>query len=221
MDFKSYLRGLGVGMAVTTVILVISFNSRNSKPTNLEIVSMAKELGMVETTAFLQNETGSANSAENEIEPESGSLEENEIETESETRQDTEPESESDTMEENEGETKLQTQPETTKESETQAVTEQPAEIYGTEEETDRILGNTSPEYPIPEGSEIKVTLKGANTTYIAADALKAAGVIDDYEDFIRYMILNEYSRKIIDGEYTFIKGMSYEEIAKIICRIK
>lgn len=220
MDLKSYLRGLGVGMAVTTVILVISFNSRNSKPTNLEIVSMAKELGMVETTAFLHEETESDTLEENEgrTEAESDTLEENEGETEAETPPETEKESESDSLEESGNGTEAQTQQETIKETENEPETaNNSSEAY----EPNRVLGSTSPEYPIPEGSEIKVTLKGANTTYIASDALKAAGVIDDYEGFIQYMILNEYSRKIIDGEYTFIKGMSYEEIAKIICHIK
>lgn len=57
MDLKSYLRGLGIGIAVTTILLTISFSVAKKEPSAQEIVSRAKELGMVESSAYLQNTT--------------------------------------------------------------------------------------------------------------------------------------------------------------------
>lgn len=64
MNFKSYLRGLGMGMVITTIILMATFAQNNREPTNAEIVSMARELGMVETSAFLASQNTVADEKE-------------------------------------------------------------------------------------------------------------------------------------------------------------
>ena len=47
MKLKYYLRGLGIGIIVTTVILMISFPGKEEKLTDEEIIARAKQLGMV------------------------------------------------------------------------------------------------------------------------------------------------------------------------------
>ena len=47
MKLKYYLRGLGIGIIVTTVILMISFSGRSESLTDDEIIARAKQLGMV------------------------------------------------------------------------------------------------------------------------------------------------------------------------------
>ena len=67
MKLKYYLRGLGIGMAVTALILGISFSGRNGQETQTltdeQIKERAAELGMVDsselTLAALQNSTQS------------------------------------------------------------------------------------------------------------------------------------------------------------------
>ena len=51
MERKYYLRGLGVGIVVTAVIMGI-MTSRNKAMTDQEIIARAKELGMVENTVL-------------------------------------------------------------------------------------------------------------------------------------------------------------------------
>ena len=49
MKLKYYLRGLGIGIAITTLILAISYNI-NGRMSDSEIIRRAKELGMVMAT---------------------------------------------------------------------------------------------------------------------------------------------------------------------------
>ena len=48
MNLKYYLRGLGVGIVVTSLILGIGLGSRKETLSNEEIKERARELGMVE-----------------------------------------------------------------------------------------------------------------------------------------------------------------------------
>ena len=47
MKLKYYLRGMGIGIIVTTIILAISFSQREVEISDAEIISRAVELGMV------------------------------------------------------------------------------------------------------------------------------------------------------------------------------
>ena len=47
MKFKYYLRGLGIGILISTIILSISFAMKKNDLSDDEIIAMAKELGMV------------------------------------------------------------------------------------------------------------------------------------------------------------------------------
>lgn len=47
MRLKYYLRGLGIGIMVTTVVLAISFAKHCNTMSDAEIIARAKELGMV------------------------------------------------------------------------------------------------------------------------------------------------------------------------------
>lgn len=47
MRLKYYLRGLGIGIMVTTIILAVSFAKHDKTMSDAEIISRAKELGMV------------------------------------------------------------------------------------------------------------------------------------------------------------------------------
>ena len=49
MKLKYYLRGLGIGIAITTLILMISYNI-NGRMSDSEIIRRAKELGMIMAT---------------------------------------------------------------------------------------------------------------------------------------------------------------------------
>ena len=53
MKLKYYLRGIGIGMLVTALILSISYLNHN-KMSDEEVKKRAKELGMVESTSLIE-----------------------------------------------------------------------------------------------------------------------------------------------------------------------
>ncbi|RDU22402.1 hypothetical protein [Anaerosacchariphilus polymeriproducens] len=57
MKLRYYLRGLGVGVIITTIILSISLYGRNKSLTDKEIIERAKELGMVEQEKNKNNQS--------------------------------------------------------------------------------------------------------------------------------------------------------------------
>ena len=48
MKLKYFLRGLGSGVVITSIILTLSFQGRNSEMSEAEIIKRAEELGMVQ-----------------------------------------------------------------------------------------------------------------------------------------------------------------------------
>lgn len=56
MKLKYYLRGLGIGIIVTTIVLAISFSQRKEELSDEEIIARATQLGMV----MQENETETA-----------------------------------------------------------------------------------------------------------------------------------------------------------------
>ena len=93
MKLKYYLRGLGIGMAVTALILGISFSGRQGQEaqtlTDEQIRERASELGMVDsselTLAALQNSAQPQTTMEPEVTEESETMTEREATAEPDT----------------------------------------------------------------------------------------------------------------------------------------
>ncbi len=52
MNLKYYLRGLGLGIVITAILLAVTAGSRKESLTDEEIIARAKTLGMVEETVL-------------------------------------------------------------------------------------------------------------------------------------------------------------------------
>ena len=62
MKLKYYMRGVGIGVFATTIILVIAFALKGNTLSDDEIIARAKKLGMVESEAMLNTaDTTTAN----------------------------------------------------------------------------------------------------------------------------------------------------------------
>lgn len=57
MKLKYYMRGVGIGVFVTTIILVIAFSFVGNNMSDEEIIDKAKKLGMVEASKTMTNST--------------------------------------------------------------------------------------------------------------------------------------------------------------------
>lgn len=69
MKLKYYMRGVGIGVFVTTIILVIAFAFTDNSMSDAEIIEKAKKLGMVESSKTMtSNSTNTTNSTNNSTE---------------------------------------------------------------------------------------------------------------------------------------------------------
>lgn len=190
MKLKYYLRGLGIGILVTTVILSLAGVGRKNM-TDEEVVKRAKELGMVESTLLsdLPDQTKT-----DEVRPtEPG------ISLQPET---SEPEESTST-------------PETPEAPEETPVT--PEETPVAPEETPVSPEDGNPDTPAGETVTLVIG-RGESSTTVSKN-LKKAGIVEDAAAFDRFLCNNGYDKKIITGTYEIPYGASEEEIAKIITR--
>lgn len=103
----------------------------------------------------------------------------------------------------------------------TEIVTEKPTTELITEEPiteeptTEKVTVEPVTEKPVEDKASITV-IKGMSSDRIA-ELVQAAGVIDDYRDFDRWLSVNGYDRSLKVGTFELKKGMSYEEIARIL----
>ena len=201
MKLKYYLRGLGIGMIVTALILGISFSNRKDQTSQImtddQIRERAAELGMVDsselTLAALQN--SEKQPTEGTPEETTQTQEQNNIEAEPET---TVP-----------AETQATVEPETTQESE---ATTEPEKTAGPE---------TTAEPEVTEAPQrtqtASITIQRGDDSGSASRRLYEAGLVENAKAFDNYLCNNGYSRSINPGTYEIAPGASEEEIAKII----
>lgn len=198
MRFKYYLKGLGMGIIVTTIIMTVSCVVHNNNLSDEEIIERAMKLGMV--------------MADSEKNPGNGSFEGQDKET-SESEDDSESEGEPQSCSE------ITTEPPETEsalpsESEFPIATEVPTEEPA---ETEKSETQTPPQYV--EVTRYVLHIQWGDTPRMIANELYENGMVDSASEFRKYLADNGFSGKLRSGSYTITKGMTYEEIAKLITK--
>lgn len=198
MKLKYYLRGLGIGILITTVILSLAGIGRKNM-TDEEVVKRAKELGMVESTLLSDLPDQTKAEEVRPTEPET-SLQPETSEQESSAEPET---SEPETLE-----------PEVSSEPEGSAST---PETPVAPKETPVSPEDGNPDTPAGETVTLVIG-RGESSTTVSKN-LQKAGIVEDAAAFDRFLCNNGYDKKIITGTYEIPYGASEEEIAKIITR--
>ena len=192
MKLKYYLRGLGIGILVTAVIMGVTQGSRKETLSDREIRERAAALGMVEPGNSLADLEAAETPAATEI-PEA-------IETPAATEI---PEA---------IETPAAT--ETPEAAETPAATEAPAATE-TPEVTARPTQKPAEE---EEGSSYTFEIQAGDSSYQVAYRLQQAGLVADARDFDNYLCSKGYDRKLKTGSYEIPETATEEEISEILC---
>ena len=215
MKLKYYLRGLGIGILVTTVILSLAGVGRKNM-TDEEVVKRAKELGMAESTLLSdlpdQTKTDEVRPTEPEISLQPETSEPEESASTSKTPE--APEETTTTPETPAAPEETTTTPETPAAPEETTTTQ---ETPAAPEETPVSTEDGNPDTP-PGETVTLVIGRGESSTTVSKN-LKKAGIVEDAAAFDRFLCNNGYDKKIITGTYEIPYGASEEEIAKIITR--
>ena len=205
MKLRYYLRGLGIGILITVVILTISGLGKDVM-TDEEIKERAKELGMVESTVL----SGMNTPAPSE-EPEATASPEPSEEPEVTVSPAPSEEPEATASPEPSEEPQATASPAPSEEPE---ATASPAPSKEPE-----VTPSPSTEENINEESEETVTIvisAGDSSVSVSKD-LEAAGLIESASAYDKYLCDNGYDRKIRIGTFKIPVGSNEEEIAWII----
>ena len=218
MKLKYYLRGMGIGIVLTAIIM--SFIRQPERLTDAQIKIRAIELGMVEKSvlADLQEDNESLSEKEevkNEVSQDGTSQDEvTDVEGNSEVKDENEIENEN--TEENGVTTEEQevtVQSEKSEEENVGNIT-----VVGSYNESTVPVSNDIPKDEVVENYVIIFLESGYSSEY-ASKKVKEAGLVDSWLEFNRYMVRNGLDRKIRAGNHEIPVGSSMEEIARILCR--
>ena len=195
------MRGTGVGMFVTALILIIARINTKAEISDAEIISRAHELGMIESDS-LSLSAATENSDVSDQDQGSGSnlypvLVPTGDQAEPDTQNDpgtlTDPDSQADSD--------VQTQPE---------VQPDDASAAQPDDQTDADTQPVQVDYVI-------LQVERGNSSNVVAEKLQRLGVIDNAKDFDNYLVNNGYANRISVGTFQIPIDSSYEWIAKKI----
>ena len=206
MKIQYYLRGLGIGIIVTALVMGIT-KDRKEPLTEAEIRAMALEIGMVDSNSLKLTDTQASGEPDSfSGTPEPGEPSGDEGPGEGEDGE--EPEEPSGDEGPGEGEDG-----------------EEPGEPSGDERQEEGEDGEEPEEPEEPSGDEgqpdegITVEIEPGAGSRAICRMLEEAGLIENADSFDRYLIDNGYSKRIRMGTYVIIPGTDPEEIARIITR--
>ena len=231
MKLRYYLRGLGIGIIGTALIMQLTAGSTGNM-TDEEVKKRAAELGMVEesaTTLLKESEKRMEERKETESQKQisSNELSKNEV-SENEV-------SENKVSENKVSENKISEEVSDNEVSANLASkNETPALPLGTvldEAEDGQASGQKKQEKAEPKEQEQKeqeqkvpekpvtITISSGQGSLSVAKSCESAGLVTDAAEFDRFLCAGGYDRKLKAGSHQIKKGASKEEIAEALCR--
>lgn len=217
MNLKYYLRGLGVGIVVTSLILGIGLGSRKETLSNEEIKERARELGMVEESITVAE--AAAQKEEEAQEAEVAPVPEENAESDAEPIVSAEPEVSSEPA------VSTGAAPEASEEPNVSAASEPAAstapEAGATPEAGVKPVADEAEEDSgtAPEKEIVDITINPGEGSYVISQKLEQSGLIDDAAEYDAYLCDNGYHTKLRAGVHKIPMGSTREEIAKLLCR--
>lgn len=235
MELKYYLRGLGLGIIVTAIIMGITA-SRDRTMTDDEIIARAKQLGMIEDRVLTEAATEDSDIQDNKPKDEGAeNSEENNLledgiptQPESESKQNTPEEDAQPDAVSASGEAEAMMSTDDTAAAavpddgetgqETPADQEGPGaqdstESQGASEQADE-TEQSRDESP---GTSVVITVGNGDGSYTVSKKLEDAGAVSSASVFDTFLCENGYDKKIRAGNYTIPPDASDEQIAKMI----
>lgn len=219
MRLKYFLRGVGIGILVTTIILTATHASER-RMSDSEVIDRAIELGM----SFSASHSGQQSGTEEASLDESSTGQEtsgDDVTDDSQNETETEPgsQSSSETVSESTsaGETSTGKVSEAVTGMTTQAITETTETTETTTELTTEIENAGSVAGIMNNEVTCTINITKGMSSRTVCDMLKQNGIIEDAADFDRYLIKTGYDDKIRVGEVEVNSGMTYEELTTLL----
>ena len=240
MKLKYYLRGLGIGIVVTAIIM--SITNKPEEMTDAEIKMRALELGMVEESVLADLQAKDESTEVETVEDilnQHAAEKDNQQEIPAEEATDVEVENEDDAVAESEEmdttdneevvseetiveENKEATEETTVTEPEEDTVVEEVtvANTNEVKEENDDSKQEDSIKDEVVESFTIIKVEKG-NGSEIVSRRLYEAGLVESAVEYNQFLVKNGYDRRLSVGNHEIPSGATHEEMARILCGMK
>ncbi len=245
MNLKSYLRGLGIGVVVTALIMGITTGRKKEVLSNEEIKERARALGMIEESQVLadmlgdEDGEGDVNGQDLASDAMSPSIAEPSPEGEADlasardTLSDTPENSESETdepadngadMPENSaGQEDEAENPEDESGEDSAEDSESSGEAESrtdSQEETGSREDAPDNGAGVIDSGSVTIEILSGEGSFIVCQKLEDAGAVPLASEFDRYLYENGYDKRINTGTYEIPAGAGFEEIARIIAKM-
>ncbi len=196
MKLKYYLRGLGIGILVTSIIMGIALSHGKGEMSDEEIMERASELGMVEEFTKLTDSLSSNDTADNK---------------DTAVNKDTSKEEEALPKEKEANQPKV-LEPKDNLLPEGDKEEDKYKEVLpAVKEETETM----EEDLPIETAKEVTLVVNSGDGSQSVARSAKNAGLVESAEEFDRYLCQNGYDKKLRVGSHVVKVGATMEEIAK------
>lgn len=230
MKLKYYLRGLGIGIAVTALILGLApGKAGDASMTDAQIIARAKELGMVERRVLsdtVEPESGEAGDTPGGMDDASGSPDQKDTSDTDESGMEEKENavSDRDDRKEESGGLDESTEPEEPSVADgdvPEADSEDPGADSGvTEADSDDL--ETGGDNPGIDGLDsatetVRVEIVRGDSSDTVSRKLKEAGLVVDDVAYNRFLCENGYDKSILANTYEIPIGISEGEIAALI----
>ena len=229
MERKYYLRGLGLGIVVTAVIMGFALSDSRAM-TDGEIIARAKELGMVENTVLAdansegesQENADAAGADEQEQTVDEGQ----DIAQVGQDVVQNSPAVDNESPSEDETASDVMVGPgtENDEESDLKAVEEdEKSDLNAGEERTNTVAddeesGESEDDHiDIPAGTVRVITINSGDSSYTVAKKLADVGVVTSASTFDTFLCENGYDKRIRTGTFSIPADASDEQIARIV----
>lgn len=226
MERKYYLRGLGLGIVVTAVIMGLALSGKRTM-TDEEVIARAKTLGMVENTESMllsdaaAQEDDEAQEAEEteqvadpaEQEPQEAVTEEAVMEENSQADVSEGDNTEEEDSEDTQAVTSAQESDPAEQDAEEAADVKQP-ETDASEAQTEQAAAETE---STDNQQEVTIIIVSGDSSYSVAKKLADAGIVLTAESYDAYLCANGYDKKLRTGTFSIPKTASDEQIARIV----
>ena len=226
-----YLRGLGLGMIVTALVLSFGVKSENKTMTDAEVRARAKELGMVEESEKLKDAVSKeavngeeaaaeVNDRANEDEPAEEVTEPNEVKADGTDKSEEPAEVKKPEAAKDDAGKPEEVTEEPVKESSPEEKVEDDkdaAEIDNKKEETKEAARDEKKSEDDKSKKPYSLKIERGYSSDRVAGILEDAGVIDNAAAFDRYLCSNGYDKRISVGSYQIPAGADYSTVAKLI----
>lgn len=210
MRLKYYLRGLGIGIVVTAVIMGVSAERQKPVMTDEQIIARAKELGMVEQEGILAEIAGESVAAVDQTEEAKAEAPKQE-EAKAETPEQEDAKAEAPKQEE--------AKAEAPKQEEAKAETPEQEEVKAETPKTETADQETAKPETVQKTSSVVVSIYPGEGSYTVSRKLAALGLVESADIYDKFLCQNGYDKKLCTGNYTITEGATADEIARILTK--